>query len=425
MKGSLYKEFQDSSELAQKLLLDAFKENEVTSKRQKIELPTEKKLKDDANVNEIRSVELTRDIMKKAGFSDLFSPNDDGSFERILKIGEDNNDLTENKDMSKKEDGEHQTNNRPVSTQSSQTQSLTSDNTSASRASESVDPISSTSLQNLQPLSLETCTDKDDNDEKASSVVGGLISPKANSEISFITCITSPQPICLDDSSNLKTVKKSNKDDTKMKEEELIDSSSPLKKLTQKMENTSLNEDQQNEEKEFDDIQYTIPRSFSMVSCNSHSTNGFSIKSSKSIDDVRAEFEIEESISFTVNELNRINSMLEDAESSCHSSRASDDRDALFFAKQTKQEIAALAKAIEKKVKAEQNNSFANAQTQVSYSYTEDSGDSPRRIRRVGSPLKQDRMAKSPAMDRLIEDVNELCNQIEGRIDNIVSDTQT
>ena len=379
-------------------------------------------MKDDANVDEIRTVELTRNIMNQAGFSDLFSPINDGSFERILKIGEDNKDRTEHEDLSKQENGEHQTENGPISALSSQTQSLTPDNTFASTASESIDPTNSTSLQNLHSLSSQTCINKDDIDDK--STVNGLISPKANSEISFKTCMTSPPPIHVDDSSNLKTVKKSNKDETKMKKEELIDSS-PIKKLTQKKENTALKEDQQNEENEFDDIQYTIPRSFSMVSCNSHSTNGFSIKSGKSIDDVHAEFEIEESISFTVNELNRINSMLEDAESSCHSSRASDDRDALFFAKQTKQEIAALAKAIEKKVKAEQNNSFANAQSQVSQSYTEDSCDSPRRIRRVGSPLKQDRMAKSPAMDRLIEDVNELCNQIENRIDNIVSDTQS
>jgi len=188
------------------------------------------------------------------------------------------------------------------------------------------------------------------------------------------------------------------------------------------------NDDDSDNNSDFDEVKYTIPQSFSMTSCHSSSTNGFSIKSSKSIDDVTAQFEIEDSISFTVNELNKINSMLEDAESSCHSSKYADEKDVLFFAKQSKQEIAALAKTIENRMNAEQINFFARS-TSTDKSYAETSiGESSSVLGCLKSPAssssKRERVSKSQAMDQLIEEVNDLCNQIETRVDNIVSDTQ-
>jgi hypothetical protein len=406
---SLDKAFQGSSELSKRLLHEAFftPKTDVTNPQQKPAslFPEEESTQDHSNV--------TRQIMDDAGFTDLFSPLEEGSFDKMMKYLE------------------------------SESESESGEDTSSSDSSESGLVKQLDSFEYFQRSILGSIKEETEKKRIIPSPQKlnvpchahqgkDLVSPtKSTSDFSFKSCVSSlgkipevqesPKKISMNPQPNLVRVAESG-----LPHESVSQTESHLTQYAKQSNIYAVKSATDSEGDFSEEFKYSIPQSFSMTSCNSGSTSGYSIKSSKSIDEITAEFEIEESLSFTVNELNRINSMLEDAESSCHSSKYCDERDALFFAKQSKEEIAALAKAIENKVNAEQFSTFENT-PQVSQSYTNDSCDSSsyRRIKRVGSPLKQDRMAKSPAMDQLIEEVNELCNQIEARIDNIVNDTQS
>ena len=211
-------------------------------------------------------------------------------------------------------------------------------------------------------------------------------------------------------------------------------------------------------------IEYQIPESFSMNSCNSsmysaevnsalqsekeeiksvdsHSTFGLgdvnlksfsfpSVKGSFSFKSERSAMtteSVEHTISYTISELGRIHSMMDEnnmEEMSCNSESTA-GHDVLYFAKQSKSEIAALANLIQRQINDEKNagsfdlpspsKSVSGLSIVQSNSYdTMKSGLSISKMKSLGS---------SPSMDRLIHEVNDLCSQIEDRIDNIVLDT--
>ena len=417
-KGECKDDFDGSAELAKRLFQEAFAQNKnMPVKKNLIAVSppcvSEDESLEHENQNSTKSLKLARNIMADAGFSDLFSAlSDDGSFEKIILDGKEEKNVLEE--------------SHSFDAERIELESIQEDGT--------IDQIKHTHLSKIPSSQVDY--PRPSTESTVSMTSTSPTSFMKNNSISSQTSVSlSPKKETSEDCISPKTSTKF----SNVKEESRSDQFSFEKNKNKNTIRDAIDEEEEEEEEDdnheryqsnysFDDptndIHFTIPQSFSMTSCNSSSTNGFSIKSSKSIGNSIAEFEIEESISFTVNELHKINSMLGDAESSCHSSQASDERDVLFYAKQTKHEIAILANAIERKVKAEQSTAPS-----ISASFSQESSpgddDDERQIKRVGSPLKQDRMAKSPAMDRLIEDVNELCNQIENRIDNIVSDTQS
>ena len=382
-----------SMDLAKRLLREAFSQKKEFPQFQKrglytIEEPASPIANDPNGSKDQPLDDVTRQIMTEAGFSDLFTPsNEEGSlFEKIMSCEEEQH-------LGTNDIGEF---GQSFEFDRSKLDSIREDDNDKCITAKSISTV-----ENISTSFEETRNDEETSDVKRS----------------------------LTDSINIQSSAKQILSKIHQKKTELkIPTESAFINKQQNMDHKKV---------ETHTLKYEIPRSFSIASCNSSSsTNGFSLKSSKSLDDnLTAEFEIEDPVSMTVNELHRINSMLEDAESSCHSSCASENRDMLYYAKQTKQEIAALAQAIDRQVKDEESNRQQLSTTSTDdYSYStiggmgddgSESTASYRRNRGVGSPLKRDRMVKTMAMDRLIDDVNQLCNQIESRIDNIVSDTQT
>mmetsp|Transcript_12693 Transcript_12693/g.15567 ORF Transcript_12693/g.15567 Transcript_12693/m.15567 type:complete len:1318 (-) Transcript_12693:43-3996(-) len=395
--------FQNSADLAKRLLQEAFlrQQQDRTRPNKTVE---EHNVKNDDDVSSIsipqplnetskqHSIEMSRQIMNEAGFGDLFaSKSESGSFEKMLREARINLNCTESESE--------------IAKDNSKTLTLPPRNPPTNALLKSVSPTSSES----------SCTVKIQNIASPSSLHDTL---EARSPQPLKTCASgtsaenskTAEPMKF--SFDIPTVE----ENTETEETHRVPSdtiiTSPYSAISSVTMNirasspTALESDSSGVRipmhEEFERLNYSIPKSFSVNSCCS---NEFSIKSSKSFGDHSAifEFGIEESISMTINELDRINSMLEDAESSCHSSQGLTERDALYFAKQSKEEIAALAMALEYRMKAEEDNSFETSTTPpVSESYSEES-----------------------AMDELIEEVNFLCNQIEARIDNIVQDTQT
>uniref|UniRef100_A0A7S3Q292 Uncharacterized protein n=1 Tax=Chaetoceros debilis TaxID=122233 RepID=A0A7S3Q292_9STRA len=168
-----------------------------------------------------------------------------------------------------------------------------------------------------------------------------------------------------------------------------------------------------------------INNSFSF---NTYSSGILSIRSSAT--ELSCE-EVEQCVNYTVDELNRINSMLVDAETFSCNSETSDCHDALYFASQSKKEIAALAMALENQIVEERDStSFDITASAIPYDsgkeyslHTKDSFLSIGSMRSYDTEVSCSILA-NPSMDRLIAEVNQLCNQIEDRIDNIVSDSR-
>ena len=165
-----------------------------------------------------------------------------------------------------------------------------------------------------------------------------------------------------------------------------------------------------------------IPKSFSMGSFNS-SKSYFSFKSSRS---ELSTHEVEQCISFTVSELGRIHSMLDVEEMSCNS-ESTNGRDVLYFAKQSKTEIAALANLIERQI-ATEKDAASFVLEPPSVCSTNMDGLNLMQSQSYGSmksamSISKMSLLESHSMDRLIHEVNDLCTQIEDRIDNIVNDS--
>lgn len=482
--------YRDSSaELAKRLLREAFSQNQgalhyqkesncVSTSAKSITSPDD----EDEDESIQQSLQVTRQIMDEAGFSDLFSSSaEEGLFEKIIR--------TKEEDSIKEEDYDQCF----THFERSGLDSIKEEDDTMERSRNIQDKLSSPSSSHLSNNFLQSKS------KKLRSPHDNTPNSKASSDASFKTCVSTPSKF-----KNI--VEKRNDDETLETERRFMDNNSrkdeiedsvkvykpsstskienleQIKKQSepepptqvptspQYNENKADNNDSITDDNDDDSvnnksnqnraniIRYQIPQSNSMTSYDSSCSynGGFSIKSTKSMEEKNNDttsnpsFEIEDPISFTVNELMRINSMLGDAESSCHSSYASGDgtrNDILYYAKQSKEEIAALARAIENQVKAEEEY--------ISFDYDEEDGEDDnlsydaedgdnillddatstgstgtgsssyaRMKRRVVCRLRRDRVAKSPAMDKLIEDVNELCNQIESRIDNIVNDTQ-
>lgn len=165
-----------------------------------------------------------------------------------------------------------------------------------------------------------------------------------------------------------------------------------------------------------------IPKSFSMGSFYSSKSN-FSFKSSRSELSTQ---EVEQCISFTVSELGRIHSMLDVEEMSCNS-ESTNGRDVLYFAKQSKTEIAALANLIERQI-ATEKDAASFVPEPPSVCSTNMDGLNLMQSQSYGSmksamSISKMSLLESHSMDRLIHEVNDLCTQIEDRIDNIVNDS--
>jgi len=171
-----------------------------------------------------------------------------------------------------------------------------------------------------------------------------------------------------------------------------------------------------------------IQQSFSLSSFQSARTNitKKSVKSTLSAEDV------EYCIAYTLSELGRINSMLDEADIqatadalSC-SSESTSGRDILYFARQSKNEIAALQNLIDQHIDLEkESGSFDVTPSVVSARDIDEMVINQSNSFGTFTSMKS-RMSllESPSMDRLITEVNDLCTQIEDRIENIVNDTK-
>ena len=135
--------------------------------------------------------------------------------------------------------------------------------------------------------------------------------------------------------------------------------------------------------------------------------------SNQSSNTVLSTQEIQQSIQYTYSALCRIHASLDEAEvMSVDSDEDNHDYDALFFAKESKNEIAALAKAIELQIAQERCGrqlgcESAHIMTSASYD----------------TAISRDTTISRASINQLIDDVNSLCNQIENKVDNIVRDT--
>lgn len=165
-----------------------------------------------------------------------------------------------------------------------------------------------------------------------------------------------------------------------------------------------------------------IQQSFSLSSFQSARTN-MSKKSAKSI--LSAE-DVEYCVAYTVSELDRINSLLTEADIeatadslSC-TSESTSGRDILYFARQSKNEIAALQNLIEQHINLEKESGSFDVTPSVVSSRDIDQSNSFGTMTSMKSRMS---LLESPSMDRLINEVNNLCTQIEDRIENIVNDT--
>ena len=170
--------------------------------------------------------------------------------------------------------------------------------------------------------------------------------------------------------------------------------------------------------------EFSIPSAFSFVSCNSSSYS--SDRSASSKDELSITMSIEENPSLILQELSRINSMLEGAES-FHSDDG-DQQDVLYFAMQSKRELAAMARTIETQLNAEHSSSSRSFEVGKTISRSSSVDDAykkqkPMIVSAPSSPIQMN-PNKTEEMDKLITEVNDLCNQIEERVDNIMNNTK-
>jgi len=146
-----------------------------------------------------------------------------------------------------------------------------------------------------------------------------------------------------------------------------------------------------------------IRRSLSM---RSNATN-------ESTSSVLSTEDVQQSIQYTYSALCRINASLDDAEVMSVDSEESGDYDALFFAKESKNEIAALARAIELQI----------AQERCGHSVGSEASERIMSSTSYDTVISRDTTCSRASINQLIHDVNVLCNQIENKVDNIVKDT--
>jgi len=187
---------------------------------------------------------------------------------------------------------------------------------------------------------------------------------------------------------------------------------------------TTLDDDANSMDNESFGLADLIPQSFSLSSFLSAKTN-FSKKSTLSTEDV------ENCIAYTVSELGRIHSMLDDthieatADNMSCTSESTNGRDVLYFARQSKTEIAALQNLIEQHIDSErESGSFDIAPSVVSSKDIDDMVLNPSHSFGTMTSMKSKiSLLESASMDKLIDEVNDLCSQIENRIENIVNDT--
>jgi len=167
-----------------------------------------------------------------------------------------------------------------------------------------------------------------------------------------------------------------------------------------------------------------IPQSFSLSSFMS-AKSYLSKRSTLSTEDV------ENCIAYTVSELGRIHSMLDEAEieatadnMSC-TSESTNGRDVLYFARQSKTEIAALQNLIERHIDSERDSGSFDITPSIISSKEIDDMDinQSQSFGTMTSMKSKTSLLESPSMDKLIGEVNDLCTLIEDRIENIVNDT--
>ena len=162
-----------------------------------------------------------------------------------------------------------------------------------------------------------------------------------------------------------------------------------------------------------------IPHSFSMDSFKSNKSV-LTMRSNRTEKTSRSFQEAEQCITHSLSELARIHDkiqtdkMEEDAECMSCQSESTDGRDNLFWARQSKNEIAALQNLIEKQIVEEQDSGSFDGIAQ-SFSFGTVSTMSTMKSKMTA--------AQAQSMDKLINEVNHLCSKIENRIENIVKDT--
>lgn len=162
-----------------------------------------------------------------------------------------------------------------------------------------------------------------------------------------------------------------------------------------------------------------IPHSFSMDSFKSNKSV-LTMRSNRTEKTSRSFQEAEQCISHSLSELARIHDKIqadkieEDAECMSCQSESTDGRDNLFWARQSKNEIAALQNLIEKQIVEEQDSGSFDGIAQ-SFSFGTVSTMSTMKSKMTA--------AQAQSMDKLINEVNHLCSKIENRIENIVKDT--
>ena len=160
-----------------------------------------------------------------------------------------------------------------------------------------------------------------------------------------------------------------------------------------------------------------IPHSFSMDSFKSNKSV-LTMRSNRTEKTSRSFEEAEQFITHSLSELARIHDkiqvekMEEDAECMSCQSESTGGRDNLFWARQSKNEIAALQNLIEKQIVEEQDGGYGIEQ---SFSFGTVSTMSTMKSKMTA--------AQAQSMDKLINEVNHLCSKIENRIENIVKDT--
>ena len=108
------------------------------------------------------------------------------------------------------------------------------------------------------------------------------------------------------------------------------------------------------------------------------------------------------------------------ADSLSCTSESTSGRDILYFARQSKNEIAALQNLIEQHINLEKESGSFDVTPSVVSSRDIDQSNSFGTMTSMKSRMS---LLESPSMDRLINEVNNLCTQIEDRIENIVNDT--
>jgi hypothetical protein len=169
---------------------------------------------------------------------------------------------------------------------------------------------------------------------------------------------------------------------------------------------------------------HSLPKSLSLSSFHSANT---SLSKASSM----THAEVEQCISYTLSELGRIHSMLDDynvqsnTDSMSCTSESTEGRDALYYARQSKNEIAALHNLIEQQINKEKERSFNNGKLVTNGSCLSNNmavAESSS-FETMMSAKSQVSAVENQSLDRLILDVGKLCTDIETRIENIVNDT--